>query len=56
MFQELLHGIENFEGIGYAFFATMAVLIVRLPIVFVVCREIGKEAFAGKINGISKQK
>lgn len=37
------------EGLCYAFFAALATLTVGLPIAAVVCAEISKVAFAGKI-------
>lgn len=37
------------EGMCYAFFATLASLTVGVPIVVVVCREISKVVFVGKI-------
>lgn len=38
-----------FEGLCYASFAVWAVLLVGLPAAMVVCREISKRSFGGKI-------
>ena len=37
------------EGMCYAFFAALAVLIVGLPVSVVICMEVSKKSFAGKI-------
>lgn len=47
--QTQLCKMNIYEGLCYAFFGTLATLIVGLPIAVVVCREISKIAFAGKI-------
>ena len=47
--QKQLCKMNIYEGMCYAFFATLVTLIVGLPIAVVVCREISKIAFAGKI-------
>lgn len=38
-----------YEGLCYAFFATLATLIVGLPIAVVACREMSIVSFAGKV-------
>ena len=47
--QKQLCKMNIYEGMCYAFFATLATFIIGLPIAAVVCREIGKIAFAGKV-------
>ncbi len=37
------------EGMCYAFFATLAVLTVGLPLSIVICAEISKKSFAGTV-------
>ena len=37
------------EGLCYAVFAALAVLLIGLPISVVVCREVGRQSFAGEI-------
>ena len=37
------------EGMCYAFYAALAVLIVGLPVSVVICMEVSKKSFAGKI-------
>ena len=37
------------EGLCYAAFAALAVLLIGLPIAVVVCREVSRKSFAGKI-------
>lgn len=49
MTQKQLCKMNVYEGMCYAFFALVATLIVGLPIAVVVCREISKGSFAGKI-------
>ena len=37
------------EGLCYAVFAALAVLLIGLPIAVVVCREVSRQSFAGEI-------
>ena len=37
------------EGLCYAAFAALAVLLIGLPIAVVVCREVSRRSFAGEI-------
>ena len=37
------------EGMCYAFFAALAVFIVGVPVSVVICMEVSKKSFAGKI-------
>jgi len=37
------------EGMCYAFFAALATLIVGVPVSVVICMEVSKKSFAGKI-------
>jgi putative ABC transport system permease protein len=37
------------EGLCYAAFAALAVLLIGLPISVVVCREVSRQSFAGEI-------
>jgi putative ABC transport system permease protein len=37
------------EGMFYAFFAALTVLIVGVPVSVVICMEVSKKSFAGKI-------
>lgn len=37
------------EGMCYAFFAVLAVFIVGVPFSVVICMEVSKKSFAGKI-------
>ena len=37
------------EGLCYAAFAALAVLLIGLPIAVVVCREVSRQSFAGEI-------
>ncbi|MEY8391921.1 ABC transporter permease [Lachnospiraceae bacterium 45-W7] len=37
------------EGMCYAFFATLAVLTVGLPLSIVICAEVSKKSFAGTV-------
>lgn len=47
--QKQLCKMNIYEGMCYALFSTVATLSVGLPIAIVICREISKIAFAGKI-------
>ena len=37
------------EGMFYAFFAALTVLIVGVPVSVVICMEVSKKSFVGKI-------